>query len=137
MRVVSRRRRRFRRGTSAVELAVLLPFLVLVFVVGADWCRIYYAAHTVDECARSGALAASGIAFQEHDLTDAERESRAVAQVLEDADHVSPAIQATDVTVVTDADYVTVTVDYDFSTIASFVSGAWPLTRTVRMPIQP
>jgi Flp pilus assembly protein TadG len=131
--------RRGRRGTACVEFAVLLPFLLFVFAVGADWCRIYYAAHTLDECARSGALAASGLAYQERDLTSAERESRGKSAAVANGADLFPDLEAGEVTVTPDEDYVTVTVTYDFHMILPALGngGTWTITRSVRMPLMP
>lgn len=137
MRTSARCDRPSRRGAAVVELALLLPLLMFIFVVGGDWCRIFYATHTLDDCARNGALAASGLAYQEHDLSDSERTARAVTQVLKDAANLNPPIEASNVSVVTAGNYVTVTVDYDFDTITSFLVSEWRLTRSSRMPVQP
>src|SRR5262245_31310609 len=50
-----------RRGAAAVEMAVLLPFLAFLFVIGVDWARIFYYSITVANCARNGALYASDL----------------------------------------------------------------------------
>ena len=50
---------RIRRGVAAAELAILLPFLVLMFGVAVDFCRVFYASQTVQNCAYAGALYAS------------------------------------------------------------------------------
>ncbi len=134
---VVRRRSLRRDGTAIVELAVLLPFMVFVLLVGTDWCRIYYAAHTLDDCARSGAFAASGIGYQERNLSTSERTSRAMTEILKDAANLNPPIDAADVSVVTAGSSVTVTVNYKFKTITSYLGKEWPLTRTVSMPLQP
>src|SRR5437764_8181881 len=47
-------------GAAAVELAVLLPFLSLLFVGVLDFCRILYYAQTLQNAARCGALYAGG-----------------------------------------------------------------------------
>ncbi|MCI0460169.1 MAG: pilus assembly protein [Gemmataceae bacterium] len=134
-----RDQRRYRRGTAAIEFAILLPFLAFVFVLGVDWCRIYYAAHTLDDCARSGALAASGLAFQERGLSDSGRETRGKAEAIKDGTNLNPPLQESAVTVTTQGNYVTVTINYDFQTITlpSVIGGTWTLSRTVRMPISP
>lgn len=45
-----------RRGAAEVELAVILPVLVLLFVVAVDYARVFHYALTVANCARNGAL---------------------------------------------------------------------------------
>ncbi len=48
-----------RRGVAVVELAVLLPLLVFLFVVTVDFARVYYFSLTLQNCARAGAMYAS------------------------------------------------------------------------------
>lgn len=136
---MSHLRRQRRRGTALVEFALLLPFILFIFLVAADWCRIFFVAHTVQDCARNGALGASGIAYQEHGLTIAERESRGRSEALKDASNLSPALQSGDITVVTTGTQVSVTVAYDFQTITDWpgIGGPWEIRRTVQMPILP
>jgi Flp pilus assembly protein TadG len=40
---------------ATVELAILLPVLMFLFVVAIDYARIFYAAVTIQNCARNGA----------------------------------------------------------------------------------
>jgi Flp pilus assembly protein TadG len=70
-----RRRTESRRGVAAVELAVLLPFLVFLAVIAADWARLMYYTMAIENCARSGALYAS----------DAESQSRSPYTSVHDA----------------------------------------------------
>jgi Flp pilus assembly protein TadG len=58
MRVPPRPSRR-RRAAASVELALVLPFLGFLFVVGIDYARIFYFAVTLENCARNGAYYAS------------------------------------------------------------------------------
>jgi Flp pilus assembly protein TadG len=51
---------RNRRGAAAAELAILLPFVVLLFVVAVDFCRLYYQTQTVQGCAEAGVVYAAG-----------------------------------------------------------------------------
>jgi Flp pilus assembly protein TadG len=128
-----------RRGAAIVEFAVLLPLLTLVFLIGADWCRVYYAAETVNDCARSGALAASGIAYLEYELDDNERASRGRIEALKDGARLNPPLTNSGVTVTTSGDYVTVKVEYNFHSTTNMMSfgNTWRISRTVRMPILP
>lgn len=43
------------RGQSAVELAVVVPVLMILLVAGADFCRIFYMSIGVMNAARAGA----------------------------------------------------------------------------------
>src|SRR5262245_52747053 len=44
-----------RRGLAAVELGILAPFLVFLFVISIDFARIFYYAIIVESCASNGA----------------------------------------------------------------------------------
>ena len=48
-----------RSGAAAVELAILLPLLVFLFVVAVDFSRVFYYTLTITNCARNGAIYAS------------------------------------------------------------------------------
>ena len=128
-------RRARRRGVSAVELAILLPFLCFLFVVSVDYSRIFYFSITVTNCARNGALYGSGDAVRAGDTTGITAAARA------DATSLDP--QLLTVASATDAPaaptYVEVTVTYPFRTITSYpgVPGAVTLSRTVRMAVVP
>src|SRR4051812_26621652 len=50
-----------RRGAAAVELAVLLPFVVFVFVIAVDFARVFYFSQTIENCARNGAIYGSNL----------------------------------------------------------------------------
>jgi Flp pilus assembly protein TadG len=45
-----------RRGTAAVELAVLFPFLLFLTMATVDFARVAYVQVTLQNCARNGAL---------------------------------------------------------------------------------
>jgi hypothetical protein len=49
------RKRSNRRGAATVELAVLLPFLAFLFVIGIDWSRIFFITMTIENAARNAA----------------------------------------------------------------------------------
>src|SRR5687768_11560880 len=48
-----------RRGATVVEMALLLPFLVCLFVMSVDYARIFYFGVILENCARNGAYYAS------------------------------------------------------------------------------
>jgi Flp pilus assembly protein TadG len=45
-----------RRGASASELAVVLPVLLFILVIAADYARVYYNSITITSSARQGAM---------------------------------------------------------------------------------
>jgi Flp pilus assembly protein TadG len=129
MRPCSRRRR----GASAVELALLLPVLSLLFVFAVDFARLYYHYSIVTNCARNGALYLSDpTAPLESPYSDY------VAAALADASNLSPQPTVTN-PLSSDPSYVKVTVTYPFSTIITYpgISNPINLTRTVWMRTAP
>lgn len=119
-----------RRGAAAVELAVLLPFLVFLMVIAVDWARVFYFSVTVNDCARNGALF----------LADSTGTTASPY-----ADYKAAALAGTNLTPAptvtsnsgTDASsgWIECTVSYNFTTLTNFpgVPKNTTLTRTVRM----
>lgn len=130
MRACSRRRR----AASAVELALLLPILVALFVFAIDFARLYYAYCIVTNCARNGALYASG---SPQDIAESHYLDLNAA-ALADASNLNPiptvSVYPTDYYLSTVAS-VQVTVTYPFSTISNYPGLPNPinLTRTIQM----
>src|SRR5262245_21793895 len=48
-----------RRGVAAAEMALLLPVLTLLLLMGVDFTRVFYYSVAVSNCARNGALYAA------------------------------------------------------------------------------
>src|SRR5438270_11392137 len=71
-----------RRAAAIVELALLLPFLALLFAAAADFGRVFYYYVTVTNCARSGALYASIDATHAADSTGIQSAAQAEAPEL-------------------------------------------------------
>jgi Flp pilus assembly protein TadG len=127
-----RHARKGRKGVAAVELAVLLPLLVFLFLITIDFARVYYFSLTLTNCARAGAMYASDPAVA-HESPFADVQEAALA----DATNISPAPTITQ-TQGTDASgrlYVEVTASYTFSTITGFpgIPNNLALTRSVKM----
>jgi Flp pilus assembly protein TadG len=125
-----------RRGGAAVELAVALPFLGVMFAGAVDFCRVFAASQAVENAARSAALYASGTATNPNaaDATDAAKQA-AVAE----ASTLSPALAADDVTATFSGGMAVVTVTYDFPLLTPFLNSARKvtITRTVTMAMAP
>ena len=133
------RRGRWRRNASAAaELAILLPFLTLMFTAAVDFGRAFYVTQTLEACAYAGALYASGTA----------RASASVGQTQAAQDaavaggtSLSPPVDSGNVTVSANgaAKTVSVTVAYDFTLLTPLVGSNGPLhlTRTVVLPTAP
>ncbi len=131
-----RPRSRLRRGSSAVELALLLPILGLLLLFTVDFARLYYHYSIVTNCARNGALYGSDpTTATESPYTDL------TAAALADASNLDPQPTVTSTTG-TDSSgnaYIQVTVVYPFTTISNYPGLPNPinLTRTVQMRIAP
>jgi Flp pilus assembly protein TadG len=124
-----------RPAAATAELAVLLPLLAFLFVIGVDFARIYSPYVTVTDCARSGALYGSQGTTQSQDTAGIQ------AAALADASDLSPQPTVTSTTL-TDSDgnpCVEVTVTWTFQTVTNFpgVPSSLNITRTVRMRVQP
>lgn len=150
-----------RPAAAAVELAVLLPFLLFLAAIGTDWARLLYHTISIETCARSGALALSDqvawyrvpgnsnkstlyptgfVTLGTPALTTAQQ------SVLETATRVEDPTLPTNATVVatrstdsTGTSVVTVTVTRTFTTISRFpgVPSSQTVSRDVTMRIFP
>ena len=134
MRIRASRRRK---GVAAVELAVLLPLLMFLFVIAVDYARIFYYSVTVENCARNGALCASNAFTYPMPYS-------IIQAALADGASLSPPLTASDVTVAngTDANNnptVTVTINYTFQTITKYpgLPSTVNLARSVEMRVAP
>jgi Flp pilus assembly protein TadG len=131
--------RGFRRGVAAVELAILLPLLVFLFLIAVDFGRIFYFSVTISNCARNGALWQSDpYARVESPYTTLEEAALADAFDLGDSTN-KPEVTSKTGTDSTSNAYVEVTVTYHFRTVTPFplIPSDTQLSRTVRMPVAP
>jgi len=133
IRTPSRNDRR-RHGAATVELAVVLPFMVLVLLIAIDYCRIFYYTITMENAARAGALYAS------YSATNSVDNNGITNAALAELTNVKSA--TTSVTRGTDANNnptVNVTVTYTFKTVTNYpvLPGSVVLNRTVSMRVLP
>jgi Flp pilus assembly protein TadG len=125
-----------RKGAAAVELAILLPLLAFLFVIGVDYSRLFYYSLTVANCARNGAL------YGCDPTQDAAASPYTSIQqaALADASSLSPTPTVTS-SYGSDSsgNYVEVTVTYQFQTITNYpgVPNTINISRTVRMMMIP
>jgi len=138
---LSRRRGENKRGAAAVELAVLLPFLMFLGVIATDWARILYFTMSIGSCARSGAFWAS----------DADiRGASPYTTVGDAAKSEAPTLSGLTVTQTNLTDggdgmpAIQVKVEMTFTTIAPFKYPKWfgithsgTISRTVQMRVGP
>jgi Flp pilus assembly protein TadG len=123
------------RGAAVAELAILLPFLALIFVAAVDFGRVFYYHVIVTNSARSGALYGSIDAAHAADTTGIQTAAQAEAPELTSTLNVSS-------TTGTDGagnPFVSVTVTYPFTTITNFpgIPGSATVGRTVQMRVMP
>jgi len=121
-----------RKGAAVVELAILLPLLVFLFLIATDFARVFYFSLTLTNCARAGALYACDPAMMAESPFPSAR-----AAALADATNLSPQPTITQDTGI-DAlgrPYVEVTAAHSFSTITGFpgIPRSLNLRRTVRL----
>jgi hypothetical protein len=133
-----------RRGAAAVELAVVLPFLLFLIGVGTDFARIFYASQILSNCARNGAIYESDEYFRQDSPYGP---FNVVEAALADAPNLmaDPANKPKVTSTVTPdtptagQSTVTVTVEYKFKTIARFIGipNEVTLSRSVTMVTTP
>lgn len=127
-----------RRGSSAVELALLLPLLGLLLLIVVDFARLYYHYTIITNCARNGALYGS-----DPTATAESPYSSLTAAAQADAQNNNfsplPSVSSTNSTDSSGNPYVEVTVSYPFQTISNYpgLSNPINLSRTVRMRVAP
>ncbi|WP_020474686.1 TadE/TadG family type IV pilus assembly protein [Zavarzinella formosa] len=136
MRSINQRTTNHRPGAAAVELALVLPFLVVMFTAAVDFARIYHITQTIQECAQSGAIYASGTAQFSSSIDNTQAATNAACA---SGANLSPAVQAANVSVVIDSTgkTATVTVTYTFNSIMPFLSSATVITRSATMSQAP
>lgn len=136
MRHLTLQRASKRDGIAATELAILLPFLVFVFIVVIDYCRIFFVTQTVEQAAQVGVLYASDTVPRAPGV-NAETATRNA--VLADAVSLDPPIAASDISISTAGGVATVTVTYRHRTLTRYLGGASDtvITRQASMAVQP
>jgi Flp pilus assembly protein TadG len=133
-RIQSRRTERTSRraAAAAVELALVLPVLILLVVISVDFARLYYHHVTITNCARNGALWLSDPVAQ---MTSKYATVDAAARA--DATNLDASRLTVSSTSGVDADtnpFVEVTVTYQFPLFTTYLGfNAQTLSRTVRM----
>ena len=121
-----------RPAAAAVELAVLLPFLMFVGVIATDWARLMYYTITIEACARNGAIYAS-----DQDAAAKSPYANVTAAALAEAPNLdaTPTVTSTATTDAVGNPAVVVKVEMPFKTITNFpgVPSSQTLSRSVQM----
>jgi TadE-like protein len=152
--VYSSCQRQRREATASVELAVLLPFLVSIFLMATDFARVLYYTITIENCALNGALfGGQGFDNQNQQWIGNQQYwqgpngqvvslEKAVAEL--DGTNLNPPLADSNISVTTgtDADGNTVnivTVKYTFNTIVPYPGIPSPVTivRTAQARVAP
>ncbi len=123
-----------RPAAATVELAVLAPFLVFLFVAVLDYGRIFYDSLTIENCARNGAL------YGSDPIAAAESPYSSITQAaLADASNLSPTptVTSSNGTDSSGNPYVEVTVSYSFQTLVAYpgIPQTTQISRTVQMRV--
>jgi Flp pilus assembly protein TadG len=127
--------RRSERAQSLAELALAVPALLILLLVGVDFARVYYADIVVTNAARVGAQYAS--ISEEH----AKDTSTIQTLVLQEASNLDPdpAVQTRTGTDAAGNTYVEVTVTYQMDMLMDWpgLPNSVTVQRALRMSIQP
>ena len=123
------------RGQGLVELALTLPVMLILFLTGSDFARVYFADVTITNAARNGAQYAS---LSPSNASDTNGIRDAVL------DETSDLAAVPTVGVTTGADtlgnqYVEVTVSYNFDTLMDWpgLPHSYLVSRKLRMEVSP
>jgi len=131
-----RQQREDRRGAAAAELAMVLPFLALLFATALDFCRIFHTSQAIQASAHAGALYASGV-VSDGDPDNSESAVKQAAVVASSS--LRPAISGDKVTLTVEGSMAVVTVEYEYQLLTPFLerSGVVTIRRTVKMGYVP
>jgi uncharacterized membrane protein len=130
------RRRSPRPAVAVLEMAVLAPFIVLLFLVAVDFCRVYFCTQTLEGCAQAAAENASGFAQVAPPTTP---QQAAVQAALAEGVSLSPPLTDDNISVTVSGNVATVTITYGFQTLTGYPGLPNPLTivRTVSLRVAP
>jgi Flp pilus assembly protein TadG len=129
----TRRRGTRRRGAAATEMAIVLPFLVLMFAVTLDFARLYFTTQTLDNSAFAAAMYASGTSWS------SSANDQAVSAACAEGTSLEPPLTGANVTVTQDTSTTTVTITYQCQLITPVFSPTRTVTlvRTLTMNLAP
>jgi Flp pilus assembly protein TadG len=127
---------RRRSGAAAVEMAVMLPFLLYLAMIGVDYGRIVYSLVTITNAARNAAMYQADPAL----AATLPYASAALAGQAEAANlSPAPSVSTASGTDASGNAYVEATVTYTFRGLSRYpgLPRSVTLRRTVRMPVPP
>jgi len=108
-----------RRAAAAVELAMLLPILALLFAAVLDFARVFHATQVLQTAANDGAMYATGTAWVPASTTTPTDAAKAAAVAA--GASLNPPLAVEQVAVTTAGNASTVTVTYDFPLFCGFL----------------
>ncbi len=131
------RKRSRKPAAAAVELAILLPFLTLMFSAAVDFGQIFYTTQVLDQAASVGAMYASGTAWVPTAQTTATE--AAVAAACVEGATLNPPLASGNVAVSITATTATVTITYSYSLMTAVLvpSATVQLQRSIILPVAP
>jgi Flp pilus assembly protein TadG len=131
-RTLPARQRDRRRGAAAAEMALIAPTLIFILVAGTDFSRLFYYYVTVTSCARNGALYGCQDTVHSTDTVGIQTAAQADARNLSSLPSVSSST-----TTVGGNTYVSVTVNYSFTTIFAYpgIPSTVALSQTIKMRV--
>jgi len=126
-----------RKAVASVELAILLPVIVFLFVISVDFARVFYFSQVIENCARKGALYASDPKAPAYQLYS----NVTQAALGPDSSGFSPqpTVTSSSGTDAAGDPFVSVTVTWQFQTLTGFpgVPSNVTISRTVQMRTAP
>jgi Flp pilus assembly protein TadG len=122
-----------RRGAATAEFAVMVPLLWVLFSMGVDFARAYYAHLIITNAARDGALYGSDTPTTAADTAGIK------AMALRDTGDLSGVTVTPATTTTNGVTYLSVNVTYPFSTVTPvpFIPSTLTINRTCIMRIEP
>lgn len=133
--MIQRARSETRTGIAAVEMALLLPFLLFILVITLDFARVFYYTSVIASSARDGAL------YGCMDSTRAQDTSGIQSAALAENSLVSMTTSNVSSSYGTDDGfgnpYVKVTITYSFKTVVSYpgIPSTVSLSRSEQMRV--
>jgi Flp pilus assembly protein TadG len=125
-----------RSAAAALELAVVLPFLALMFAAAVDFGRVFHTTQVLQTAASDGAMYASGTSWAAASTTTPIDAARNAAVSV--GSRLDPPLRPDQVNVSIVGNTATVTVTYDFPLLTGFLyPNGTQLQRTSTVRVAP
>ena len=125
-----------RRGAAVVELAIVLPIMVFLLLVGIDYCRLFFFSQIVCNCTRNGAVYVTD-PYANFDSPYASLDAAAKADAPTDIQSQLTVTSTTGTDSI--GSYTQVTVSYPFTTLTSYpgLPKTVTITRSAQVRVAP